>query len=117
MAKRGISRVRGKSWDGKVLKLRPDANINEFDPTTSLRDPKKIHAAILSAMVAGEYEAMVDIFKAHLRVINRTRAAKSLGVSRQYVHKMLRSSAAPSLRTFAKFLTMVDAERRARAEK
>jgi len=52
----------------------------------------------------GDYAAVIGIYRAHLRILNRTHAAKALKVSRQYIHKMLKPSNTPSLRTFAAFM-------------
>lgn len=63
--------------------------------------------AILQALMEGDFEAVIGIYRAHLRVLNRTHAAKALHVSRQYVHKMLQPSNTPSLRTFASFMRLL----------
>ena len=104
MAKKGISSARGKYWDGKMLKLSPNTRSRPYDPTITLRDPKFIQEAIYQALADGDFPAVVEIYRAHLRVLNRTHAAKSLNVSRQSVHKMLKPEGNPSLRTFTAFM-------------
>ena len=96
--------MRAKSWNGKLLKLRPGSLSRPYDPTITLRDPKFIQRALLQALAAGEFQAVVDIYRAHLRVLNRSRTAKELSVSRQSIHKMLKPSGNPSLRTFTAFM-------------
>jgi len=110
MAKNGISYVREGSWSGKPRKLGPDAKARPYDPSASLRNPKFVQKAILRALLEGDFEAVIDIYRAHLRVLNRTRAAAALNVSRQYVHKMLKSANTPSLRTFAAFMRLLEQE-------
>ena len=107
MAKTEISPKREKSWHGKPLRLRPDHTTTIHDPTIRLRDPKFIREAVLKALEAGDYESVVTIYKAHLRVLNRTRTAKVLHVSRQSIHKMLKTSNSPSLRTFTAFMKVL----------
>ena len=107
MAKTEISPMHARYWNEKPLRLRPGAKVRVHDPTITLRNPKIIQAAILEAMQAGDYESVIDIYRAHLRVLNRTQAASALKVSRQYVHKMLKPSNTPSLRTFTAFMRML----------
>jgi DNA-binding phage protein len=107
MAKNKISPTREKSWSGKPRKLRPDHTTRPYDPTLRLRDPKFIKKALLQALDEGDYQAVVEIYQAHLRVLNRTKSAKALHVSRQSVHKMLKPSNSPSLRTFTTFMKIL----------
>ena len=100
--------------NGKLRKLGPDSKACPYDPSASLRDPKFVRKAILQALVEGDFEAVIDIYRAHLRVLNRSHAAKALHVSRQYVHKMLKPSNTPSLRTFAAFMRLLGQEAAAR---
>jgi len=102
--------VREGSWSGKPRKLRAGTSSRPFDPADELRDPAFVREAILQALSAGAYDDVVRIYRAHLRVLNRSRAAKAMGVSRQYVHKMLRSPNTPSLRTFAAFMRALGRE-------
>ena len=107
MAKIRTSPKREKFWHGTPLKLRPDHTAAIHDPTIRLRDPKFIRKAVLEALEAGDYEGVVTVYKAHLRVLNRTRTARALRVSRQSVHKMLKASHSPSLRTFTAFMKVL----------
>lgn len=107
MVRLGISRRGVGCRNGKLPRLRPGAKVHAHDPAVYLRDPKFIQAAILEALQAGDYESVIDIYRAHLRVLNRTRTASALKVSRQYVHKMLKTSNTPSLRTFTAFMKML----------
>ncbi|HAM34429.1 MAG TPA: hypothetical protein DCP85_00675 [Elusimicrobia bacterium] len=102
--------MREESWNGKPRKLGPDAKARAYDPAVSLRNPKFVQKAILQALLEGDFEAVIDIYRAHLRVLNRTRTATALHVSRQYVHKMLKPSNTPSLRTFAAFMRLLAQE-------
>ena len=104
MARKETSRSRAKYWDGKMLKLSPNTRTRPFDPTDELRDPKFIQQAIYEALAEGDFPGVVQIYRAHLRVLNRTRTAKSLHVSRQSIHKMLKPTGNPSLRTFTAFM-------------
>ena len=108
MARKGTSLVREKSWDGKMLKLSPNTRSRPYDPTITLLDPKIIREAIFQALAAGDFPGVVEIYRAHLRVLNRTRTAKALNISRQSIHKMLKPSANPSLRTFTAFMKYLD---------
>lgn len=111
MDKAGTSRKRGASFSASPLKIRPDAGLIPHDPSATLRDPAFIRSAILQALDEGDYDEVVDIYRSHLRVLNRTRAAKAMGVSRQYLHKMIRTTPSPSLKTFAAFMGMLRKER------
>ena len=110
MAKNGISRMHGGSWTGKPRRLSSGSASRPYDPSASLRDPVFVRRAILQALQEGDYGAVIEIYRAHLRVLNRTHAARSLHVSRQYVHKMLKPSNTPSLRTFAAFMRVLGQE-------
>lgn len=104
MAKRKTSQKRGKSWNVKLRKLKLDAMARPYDPTVSLRDPKLVQQAILQALREGDFDAVISIYRAHLRVLNRSRTARAMNVSRQYIHRMLRAPNTPSLRTFTAFM-------------
>ena len=110
MAKNGTSHKQGEFWRGTEIRLKPGAKVRPYDPTITLRDPKFIREAILEALEEGDYQAVIDIYRSHLRVLNRTRTASALNVSRQYVHKMLKSPNTPSLRTFTAFMKMLARE-------
>ena len=110
MVKNGTSHKRAGFSDEKPLRLRPGANVRPYDPTVTLRDPQFIRKAILQALEEGDYQAVIEIYRSHLRVLNRTHTASALKVSRQYVHKMLKSSNTPSLRTFTAFMKMLAME-------
>lgn len=114
MARTGISHKPSGYWNGRPIRLKPGAQVRVHDPTITLRDPDFIRAAILEALDQGDYEGVIDIYRAHLRVLNRTRTAQALRVSRQYVHKMLKSGNTPSLRTFAAFMGLLRQEAAAR---
>ena len=107
MVKNGTSHMRGESWSGKRRKVGPDAKARSYDPSVSLRNPNFVQKAILQALLEGDFDAVIEIYRAHLRVLNRTHSAKALHVSRQYVHKMLKPSNTPSLRTFASFMRLL----------
>ena len=113
MAKIVTLRKRGLSWLGKPRNLRADANVKEHDPTALLRNPSFIRKAILEALTAGDYEAVTEICRAHLQVLNRSRGARAMGVSRQYFYKLLQPSTEPSLPTFVKFMHLLTEEQRA----
>jgi DNA-binding phage protein len=104
MGNNEIYRGRGKSWNGKLRKRGPESRARPYDPSASLRDPRFVSKAIIQALIEGDFEAVIGIYRAHLRVLNRTHAAKALHVSRQYIHRMLKPSNTPSLRTFAAFM-------------
>lgn len=109
MAKVRTFYARTMSWHGMPHKLRSGAKVREYDPTVTLRDPKFIREAILESLDDGDYEDVVSIYRCHLRMLNRTRTAKAMGVSRQYIHKMIRLNNTPSLKTFAAFMKMLRA--------
>ncbi|HBL15356.1 MAG TPA: hypothetical protein DD417_00970 [Elusimicrobia bacterium] len=96
--------MQGRFWSGKLLKLGPDAKARTYDPAASLSDPRRVQEAILQSLGEGDFQAVIGIYRAHLRVLNRSHAATGMGVSRQYIHKMLKAENSPSLRTFAAFM-------------
>lgn len=110
MDRTGTSHTRAGSSNGKLRKLGPGSRSRPYDPARTLSDPAFVQKAILQALREGDLEAVLDVYRAHLRVLNRSRAAQTLHVSRQAVHKMLRSSSAPSLRTFAAFMRLLTLE-------
>jgi DNA-binding phage protein len=108
MAKHETSPGLGKYWRGKMIKLGPNTRSRPYDPTITLRDPAFIKAAMLQALAEGDFKGVVDMYRAHLRVLNRTRSAKILKVSRQSIHKMLKPGGTPSLRTFTTFMKFLE---------
>ena len=114
MAKTRILHKRAEFWRGTEVRLKPGANVRPHDPTITLRDPHFIREALWQALQEGDYESVIVIYRAHLRVLNRTRTAQALKVSRQYVHKMLKPSNTPSLRTFTAFMGLLRQEAAAR---
>ncbi|MBI4056059.1 MAG: helix-turn-helix transcriptional regulator [Elusimicrobia bacterium] len=94
----------GKYSNAKLRKLGPGSKAHPYDPTITLKKPKFILKAILQSLAEGDYEAVMEIWRSHLDVMNRTRAAKALGISRQYVHKILNRSTQPSLQTFTQYM-------------
>lgn len=103
MGKVETSRNREGSKAGQAGKVRP------YDPSKTLGDPKFVQKAIVEALLDGDYEAVMEIYSAHLRVLNRSQTAAKLHVSRQHVHRMM-SSANPRLDTFARFMGLLKNE-------
>lgn len=116
MDKTETSRKLELSWLGKPRHLRSDAGVKAHAPSERLGDPAFVRRAIFQAMAEGDYEAVIEIYRAHLGVLNRSRGARAMGVSRQYFHKMLRPSTEPSLPTFVKFMALLNKEQRASRE-
>ena len=104
MGRNAISRRRARPLSARLRKLPRGSKARPYDPSVSLADPDFIREAILQSLGQGDFEAVMGIYRAHLRVLNRTKAARALNVSRQYVHKMLKPTNIPSLRTFAAFM-------------
>lgn len=104
MAKHGTSRTRGAFWSAKPRRLKETSTAIPHDPTVSLRNTQLVRAAILDALAEGDFEAVSEIYRAHLRVLNRTRTAKAMKVSRTYIYKMMKARPNPSLRTFTAFM-------------
>lgn len=111
MSKRKRSERRGASWLGKPSKLRPGSSARSYDPSAKLRDAEFIRGAILQAIGEGDHEAAAEIMRAHLRVLNRSRAAEGMRVSRQHVHRLIAGSRKPSLETLGAFMSLLKSER------
>lgn len=110
MARIATSEKRGLSWLGKPSKLRPGANTHDFDPTKELRDPEFIKKAVLGAVADGDEDAVVTILRAHLRVLNRSKTAIRMSMSRQNVHRIIAGSRRPSLDTLGAFMRLLKVE-------
>lgn len=93
----------------KALKLRPGTTARSYNPSKTLSDPKFIQKAIIEALLEGDASAVMEIYSAHLRVLNRSRVAKKLHVSRQHVHRMLENPN-PRMDTFARFMGLLKTE-------
>lgn len=104
MARTATSHKRESYMTGKLRKLGPNARSVPYDPTESLRDPRLVQKALLQCLEEGDFESLIEIYRAHLRVLNRTHTARRLNVSRTYIYKMLKPTANPTLRTFAAFM-------------
>jgi DNA-binding phage protein len=81
--------------------------MDESGTLSSLRSPKFVREAIIQALQEGDYDQVVEIYRGHLRILNRSHTAKALNVSRQYVHKMLEPTNNPSLRVFVAFMRVL----------
>ena len=103
MAKIETSQKRESSKAGQAGKVRP------YDPAKTLGDPRFVQKAIVEALLDGDYEAVMEIYSAHLRVLNRSQAAAKLHVSRQHVHRMM-SNPNPRMDTFARFMGLLKTE-------
>ena len=103
MAKIETSQKRESSKAGKAGKVLP------YDPAKTLGDPRFVQKAIVEALLDGDYEAVMEIYSAHLRVLNRSQAAAKLHVSRQHVHRMM-SNPNPRMDTFARFMGLLKTE-------
>ncbi|MFC1679812.1 helix-turn-helix domain-containing protein [Elusimicrobiota bacterium] len=111
MDRKRISRKRDGSWSGRPRRLGPRSKASSYDPTVTLRDPVFVQKAILQALREGDFESVLGIWRAHLRALNRSRSAKALKISRQYLHRILNGrSKSPSLRTFAAFMRALKEE-------
>lgn len=110
MARIATSARRGQSWLGKPRRLRAGASARDFNPAEELRDPQFVKKAVLQAVEAGDDEAVVEILRAHLRVVNRSQAAASMNVSRQFVHRIIAGSRKPSLPTLGAFMRLLNME-------
>ena len=93
----------------RARKLRPGASVRPYDPSRTLGDPKFVQKAIVAALLDGDYDAVMDIYSAHLRVLNRSKTAAMLHVSRQHVHRMM-SNPNPRMDTFARFMGLLKNE-------
>lgn len=93
----------------QVRKLRPGASVRPYDPSKTLGDPKFVQKAIVEALLDGDCEAVMEIYSAHLRVLNRSRAAEKLHVSRQHVHRMM-NNPNPRMDTFTRFMGLLKTE-------
>jgi|CXWL01.1.fsa_nt_gi DNA-binding phage protein len=110
MAKTETSEKRGTFWLGKPLRLRTGSTAQDYDPAEKLRDPKFIKKAVLQALAEGDDEAVVTILQAHLRVLNRSKAAKQMHVSRQAIHRLIVGSRKPSLPMLGAFMRLLQVE-------
>ena len=114
MATAETSERRGASWLGKPRKLRPGASIRDHEPAIKLRDPLFVRKAVLEAIAEGDDEAIATIIQAHLRVLNRTRAARQMRMSRQFIHRLIAGSLTPSLPTLGAFMRLLKTEQHGR---
>lgn len=115
MARAETSGKRGVSWLGKPRKLRAGAAARDYDPSVKLSDPVFVRKAVIEALEAGDDEAVVSVIQAHLRVLNRTRVAGQMRMSRQFVHRLIVGSRKPSLPTLGAFMRMLNTEQHSRA--
>lgn len=109
MGKVETSLKREKYGTVPVRNLRYGRSVRPYDPAKTLGDPKFVQKAIVEALLEGDFEAVMEIYSAHLRVLNRSRTAETLHVSRQHVHRMLRNPN-PRMNTFARFMALLKSE-------
>ncbi len=61
----------------------------------------------MQAIAAGDSQGVETIFRAHIRALNRSRAAQEMRVSREYLQRLLSGRQHPSLDTFVSFMRML----------
>src|SRR5689334_14327765 len=110
MRKNTVSEKQGTSWLATPRKVKPGADIRDFDTVGELADPSYVKKAIFQALEEGDGEAVVEILRAHLRVLNRTKAAYEMQLSRTFVHEMIRGAKDPSVQTLGKFMHLLKTE-------
>ena len=85
------------------IKLKKNAHDIEYSPTQELLDEDFIAKAVWECLKDNDYEGVVEVIEAHLRAVNKTRAAKDNDLARSTMYNAFKSKN-PTVKTVAKLV-------------
>lgn len=97
-----ITAVKLKSVENKP-KLKKNAGLIPYSPTKELLDESFIAQAVWECLKNNDPEGVVEIIEAHLRVVNKSKAAHETHLPRSSMYNAIKSKN-PTVKTLAKLV-------------
>ena len=80
--------------------------LEKHDPSKTLRDSKKILRHVREFMNEGDYLSAMELLGGLLVRLNKSRAAKEVGITRQSLYNYLEGKRTPDIKVFSKMLKL-----------
>lgn len=88
---------------GKKLKIKSKSDLIPYSPTEELLDETFTAQAVWECLKNNDPEGVVEIIQAHLRVVNKSKAAKERNLPRPSMYNAIKGKN-PKIRTLAKLV-------------
>jgi DNA-binding phage protein len=89
--------------EAKQPKLKRKAGLIPYSPTEELLDETFIAQAVWECLKNNDPEGVVEVIQAHLRVVNKTRAAQQINLPRSSMYNAIKGRN-PTVKTLAKLV-------------
>lgn len=104
MVRTRISPRRKRSSKGtSKMKLKTQEGLKRYSPTEQLLDEDFIAKAIWECLKDNDYEGVVEVVQAHMRAVNKTKAAKDNDLARSSMYNAFKGKN-PTVKTLAKLV-------------
>lgn len=100
--KRASTIARQKKMN-KQPKLKKNAGLIPYSPTEELLDENFIAQAVWECLKNNDPEGVVEVIQAHLRVVNKSKAAQKMDLPRSSMYNAIRGKN-PTVKTLAKLV-------------
>lgn len=90
-----------------TLKLKSTRALTPFKPENSLKNRRKVAAALAACLTEGDRESFLEILSAHVRTTNKVNFARSAKIGRKTLYRVLDKTANPRLNTIMACLQAV----------
>jgi DNA-binding phage protein len=90
--------------DMPILKLRTSKGLSAHDPSERLRNKALVARALWECLLANDIDAFKEILRSHLELTNKENLAKTAGIPRRTLFRMLSPSGNPTLENIGKII-------------
>ncbi|MEE8424693.1 MAG: helix-turn-helix domain-containing protein [Elusimicrobiota bacterium] len=80
--------------------------IKEHSPSKSLRDSQKILRHVHEFLAEGDHLSAMELLGGLLIRLNKSRAAKELGITRQSLYNYIRGKRIPNIKVFSRMMKL-----------
>lgn len=87
----------------KTPKLKKNAGLIPYSPTKELLDESFIAQTVWECLKNNDPEGVVEVIQAHLRVVNKSKAAQKIDLPRSSMYNAIRGKN-PTVKTLAKLV-------------
>lgn len=85
------------------MKLKTREGLKRYSPTERLLDEDFIAKAVWECLKDNDYKGVLEVIEAHLRAVNKTKAAKDNDLARSTMYNAFKSKN-PTVKTMAKLV-------------
>ena len=86
-----IAKAKKILTDTSKMKLKTARGLKHYSPTERLLDEDFIAKAVWECLKDNDYEGVVEVIEAHLRAVNKTKAAKDNDLARSTMYNAFKS--------------------------